>query len=121
MDMKFHFAPVKAKQYTMIWKYTIEQVKDFEREFVHGYFKLSESANTTLDLTNYSRENLKWIRFTAFNAENTMRRAWFSPIRGGAFGEPVQTCKRFIYPYFLKSHFQSFSIETLSKFLLEIP
>ena len=101
MNMKFYFAPVNAKSYVMIWKYTIEQVKGDEREVVHGYFKLNQSEITTLDLTNYSRDDLKWIRFTAFNAENTMRRAWFSPIKGGAFGQPVQTSMRNISSFFI--------------------
>lgn len=97
MEMKFTFPPFQCHhgEYR-IWRYTIEQnVEDGRRETVHGYFKLDTSMKTVLDLTTrYKPENIKWIRFTIFDCKNPMKRAWFSPIRGAAFGTPISTGNR---------------------------
>ena len=90
MEVKFEFAPTKKPN--ILWKYTLEQQNDNKREVVQGYFKLSDTLPTLLDLSKY-KKTLKWIRFTAFNTRNPMKRAWFSPIKGEAFGKPTSKFK----------------------------
>ena len=56
---------------------------------VHGYFNLHDGKKTRLDLSQkYRKENLKWIRFMAFELTSPQQRAWFVPIKGLAFGRP---------------------------------
>jgi len=77
------------KEVMLIWKYTIQTVVSQEPAKVqtsHGYFQLSTSKKTQLNLSQvYEKDNVSWIRFSAFNPSNPMRRAWFMPIKGPAF------------------------------------
>jgi len=78
--------PVKRNS-TLIWRYTLEYADKSKqkRVLVTGYFKLNETKQTILDLSVYANYDIKWLRFTIFDHDNPMRRAWFSPVRGLAF------------------------------------
>ena len=96
-DLVFEFPPEKVQRSffppswrgKLLWRYTIEYVdhgENVERVLSTGYFKLNPDTLTKLDLrTAYKDYQVKWVRFTVFNAENPQRRAWFSPIKGKYF------------------------------------
>ena len=98
-NLIFQFPPVKkSASYAslppwkgkLIWRYTIaySDPENLERVLSMGYFKLSEDTPTELNLEDYyGKFQVKWIRFTIFNADNPMQRAWFSPIKGKYFNK----------------------------------
>jgi len=97
MELRFTFMRCKSVSTSsfadypkdFIWKYTIQRVvNDNEEETVHGYFNLDEKKKTCLDLTNFEKTSVKWIRFTCFEPGSPQQRAWFLPIQGLAFGKP---------------------------------
>ena len=72
-----------------VWKYSIQlMVGEGEEETIHGYFNIDPDKKTRLDLTNYDKMQMKWIRFTCFEPASPQQRAWFLPIKGLAFGRP---------------------------------
>ena len=72
-----------------VWKYAIQLVVDDENEeTIHGYFSLDDEKKTRLDLSNYDKRKMKWIRFTCFEPASPQQRAWFIPIKGMSFGKP---------------------------------
>ena len=90
MELVFTFPKCSPSNVGLVWRYSMM----FETccqtlETVHGYFKLSDSQKTVLDLSkSYDKQRLKWLYFTAIHQDNPMRRAWFNTIQGPAFGEP---------------------------------
>jgi len=99
MDLVFVFHPPneeKTSSFThdpsqFIYKYEAQFTTDEEDQevTVHGYFNLHDGKKTRLDLSQkYRKENLKWIRFMAFELTSPQQRAWFVPIKGLAFGRP---------------------------------
>ena len=64
------------------------EVDEDVEETIHGHFNLDNESKTRLDLTNYDKMKMKWIRFTCFEPASPQQRAWFLPIRGVAFGSP---------------------------------
>jgi len=91
MELIFNFEKCKENKTDVVWKYHLEMVSSNRKkiEVVSGYFKLDNHKQTQLNLTNYDKNRVKYIRFTAFKGENPHRRAWFNPIRGLAFGAPL--------------------------------
>ena len=103
MELIFTFMPCKkehASSFThtpneFIWKYSVQFVVDEnEEETIHGYFNLDDERKTRLNLTNYDKTKMKWIRFTCIEPESPQQRAWFLPIKGLAFGEPRNLIER---------------------------
>ena len=90
MALVFTFEKCTQKQADLIWRYSMMvKTESNTLETVHGYFKLSDSKKTVLDLhESYVKENVKWLYFSAMKPENPMKRAWFHAIRGPAFGKP---------------------------------
>ena len=93
MQLIFTFAKCKKRNADLIWRYSITyevpKEKQVAFETAYGYFKLSESKKTVLDLSlSYATKKVKWLYFVAIDPNNPMRRAWFSAIRGPAFGKP---------------------------------
>ena len=97
MELIFTFMPCKKEfesSFThapnqFVWKYAMQlEVSEGEEQTIHGYFNLDDSNKTRLDLTNYNKKKMKWIRFTCFEPASPQQRAWFLPIRGLAFGSP---------------------------------
>lgn len=84
-------APYKDR----VWRYQIQTVEKgtSKRSVVtsYGYFKMNNVCPTQLDLSNYAIEDVCWIRFTAFNSDNPMKRAWFPALRGPAFAKSADT------------------------------
>ena len=91
--LKFVFPKMKPPKdnNSLIWRYHAEVVngscwKDQTRTIFTGYFNLSKDKPTELDLEGaFGNGQVKWLRFTVFNCQNPMKRAWFSPIKGEHF------------------------------------
>jgi len=92
MIIAFPKADPDIRNSTLIWRYTLEYVdkENQKRVLVTGYFKLDSTKQTILDLSVYTKYDIKWLRFTILDHDNPMRRAWFSPVRGPAFSSKAE-------------------------------
>ena len=100
MTITFPIADPHIRNSTLIWRYTLEYVdkSNQKRVLVTGYFKLNATKQTILDLSVYTKYDIKWLRFTILDHDNPMRRAWFSPVRGPAFSSEI---RMYIICYFI--------------------